>query len=62
MPDRVVPECATCYYSRAVISDEEDEGPILKCHRFPPLLFVFEDEIIQAFPDADEWCGEYKEG
>jgi hypothetical protein len=51
--------CEGCTYNIVTISD--DEKLIEKCRRFPPLLFVFEDEITQSFPDAHQRCGEFKE-
>lgn len=53
--------CANCNYAQPAISDEPDEGPLWKCHRYPPTLLVVDDEIIQAFPDADEVCGEHSD-
>jgi hypothetical protein len=55
-------ECAQCRFSRPTISDNPEEGPILKCHRYPPTLMVIDDEVIQAYPDANEWCGEFDHG
>lgn len=52
-------DCTNCRFSRPHISDHEEEGPILKCHRYPPVVMATEEEIIQTFPSADEWCGEW---
>lgn len=53
--------CSNCNYSRPAISDDPDEGPILKCHRYPPVMFVIDDEVNQSFPDAYEICGEHSD-
>lgn len=51
--------CATCRHSRPVLSDIEEEGPLLKCHRYPAQMLVVDGDVIQAQPDADEPCGEW---
>jgi hypothetical protein len=51
--------CGQCSHAQPVISDDESEGPILKCHRYPPTLFVLDGEVTQAFPDAVDACGEW---
>ena len=50
--------CSSCRHSRPTLTDGDPE-PILKCHRYPPTLFVLDDELTQAFPDANEPCGEW---
>lgn len=50
--------CDGCWYAVPTISD--DQQPMVKCHRFPPAIFVHEGEVAQAFPDASDRCGEYK--
>jgi hypothetical protein len=52
-------ECATCKHSEPVLSDIETEGPLLKCRRYPPTVLVLDGEVIQAFPDASDPCGEW---
>lgn len=53
--------CSNCQHSVLGFSDVESEGPLLKCHRYPPTLLVVAGEIAQAFPDAYEVCGEHSE-
>jgi hypothetical protein len=53
--------CSNCSFSRPTISDEPTEGPILKCHRYPPQLFILDESVTQAFPDATDACGEWAE-
>jgi len=55
------PSCSRCVHSRSTISDVEAEGQLLKCHRYPPVLFVLDDELRQGHPDAVEACGEHAE-
>lgn len=52
--------CATCRHSTPVLSDEPAEGPILKCRRYPPVIFIDADgELGQTSPDATDVCGEW---
>lgn len=53
-------DCTNCRFSRPSISDIPEESLILKCHRYPPTLLVDGDGLLQSFPSADEWCGEWK--
>lgn len=52
------PTCESCKHSRPTITD--DFEPLLKCHRYPPQLFVLAGVVNQAWPDANEPCGEYQ--
>lgn len=52
-------DCSTCNYSAPTIGD--DSEPVLKCRRFPPVLFVLDGQPTQAFPDAVDPCGEHSE-
>lgn len=54
-------DCVSCVYAVAGLSDEPDEGLLLKCHRYPPVQLVLDGDIVQSFPDAEEPCGEYKQ-
>ncbi len=54
-------ECVSCVYSVLGISDDLEDDPILKCHRFPPVIFVIDNEVAQTSPDANYVCGEFKE-
>jgi hypothetical protein len=53
--------CANCTFSRV---NEYDDGSFgLRCHRFPPQLFVEADgRVAQANPDVSNmmWCGEWE--
>jgi len=51
--------CDGCLYAHPAITDEEDDI-VMKCRRFPPTVFVFEEDVHQMFPDANTRCGEYK--
>jgi hypothetical protein len=51
-------DCSTCQHSRPTLTDPPEE-PILKCHRYPPVLLVLNGELLQSWPDAVEPCGEY---
>lgn len=53
------PTCANCIHSTPVLSDHPHEGPILKCHRYPPVLIILDGDVSQAHPDAYEVCGEH---
>lgn len=59
MGGSVIQACSTCVFAQPVISDVPDQGPIMKCHRYPPLVVFNGDGLVQVWPDADEWCGEY---
>jgi hypothetical protein len=56
--------CVDCRYSR--IDHEEDggfdDGPLLRCHRYPPQVFGFGEQPSQTWPNVtpDDWCGEYR--
>ena len=53
-------ECSACIHSRMAFGDQQ-EMPVFKCHRFPPVVFVDHDgEVAQAFPDAWLSCGEFE--
>jgi hypothetical protein len=49
-------------WSTPTVSDITEEGPLLKCRRFPPGLLVLDGEIVQALPDASNPCGEFSRG
>lgn len=51
--------CGTCALAEVKVTED---GPVLECRRFPPLLVVIEDDLRRLFPqvDAEEWCGEYQ--
>ena len=51
--------CAECTYSELTFSDFDSEGPLLKCWRYPPVLFVIHGELSQSSPDASQLCGEF---
>lgn len=52
--------CNRCFYAVPTISDNNQ--PMVKCKRFPPVQLVLSDgEVVQSFPDAHERCGEYKD-
>ena len=53
-------ECSVCIFSRVAVSSVEEEGPLLKCHRYPPVVIVFDGDVTQTLPDAEEWCGEWR--
>ncbi len=61
MTQNDVKDCSTCVFSEPMISDEENEGPLLKCLRYPPTLMRIGQELIQVNPDANTKCGEYQE-
>lgn len=58
-PERPGQGCMNCRFSRPALSDEDNEL-MLKCHRYPPVLLVLDGDVIQAYPDAAEWCGEWR--
>lgn len=52
--------CANCTFSHV---NEFDDGQIgLLCRRYPPQIFVLDDQPTQAYPDVsnDHWCGEWE--
>jgi hypothetical protein len=53
------PTCEGCVYANPAISDIEEEGPLMFCHRYPPQLFILDGELTQAYPQALNGCGEY---
>lgn len=57
--------CVNCRYSRVDHEPDQgfDDGPLLRCHRYPPTLVVIDGEPAQILPDvrADDWCGEYRQ-
>lgn len=50
--------CDGCFFATPTVTDDAELG--VKCHRFPPVIFVLEGEVTQTFPDAYDKCGEYK--
>ena len=54
----VMLDCASCIYANPVFSDDENK-PLLKCFRYPPVIFLLGDQVAQARPDAADWCGEH---
>lgn len=55
----MIDSCDTCRFARPTISDNPNEGPILKCHRHPPIIINLDGDVVQTNPDAGDWCGEY---
>lgn len=53
-------DCNTCRFSYPLISDNPDQGPIMKCRRFPPQIFVHDGDVTQGYPDAHDGCGEWR--
>lgn len=56
------PSCDRCIYVDMTILD--DDEPCLICRRFPPRLFMENDELSQIRGpqvDASDWCGEFRE-
>jgi hypothetical protein len=51
--------CVDCHHAAVSVSDIESEGPLLFCHRYPPVLFILDGHVTQAHPEADEICGEF---
>ena len=51
--------CEGCVHARPAITDDQ-ENIIMQCHRFPPVIFVLNEEVTQGFPNATDRCGEYK--
>jgi hypothetical protein len=58
------PNCTNCRYSR--VDHEPDgsygDGPLLRCHRYPPQLVTMEGMPAQSWPNVgpEDWCGEYE--
>jgi len=50
--------CEGCRYAQPVVT--RSENLIIECFRYPAQLLVINDELVQARPDADYRCGEYK--
>lgn len=50
----------SCRFSEPSLVDGDE--PVLKCHRYPPVLLVFEGEPTQAVVQVteDDWCGEWQ--
>ncbi len=54
-------ECLNCVHSELMISNHKDDGPLLKCLRYPPVVIRMRNELVQVNPDANNKCGEYQE-
>jgi hypothetical protein len=56
--------CPSCCYSQVDHEDDNgfDDGPLLRCHRFPPTVIALGGELVQTWPNVKEtdWCGEYQ--
>lgn len=56
--------CTTCRYSQIDHDPGEgfDDGPLLRCHRYPPTVVALGDEPVQTWPNvgANDWCGEHR--
>ncbi len=56
--------CASCRFSQVDHEPGEgyDDGPLLRCHRYPPTVMGVEGEVVQTWPNvqAVDWCGEYQ--
>lgn len=57
--------CTSCRYSQVDHGSEDEgfmDGPLLRCHRFPPAVFALDDVASQTWPNVgpDDWCGEYE--
>lgn len=56
--------CADCRYSQVDHEPDEgyDDGPLLRCHRYPPTVFGLDGEATQTWPNvrAEDWCGEHR--
>jgi hypothetical protein len=56
--------CLTCRYSQVDHAPDEgyDDGPLMRCHRYPPQVFALGDEAAQTWPNVgpDDWCGEHR--
>lgn len=56
--------CTSCRFSQV---DHDDEGfvdgPLLRCHRYPPTVASVGDEMAQTWPNVgpEDWCGEYRQ-
>jgi hypothetical protein len=55
--------CADCRYSQIDHDDDGsfEDGPLLRCHRFPPQTFGLDGSAAQTWPNVTEtdWCGEH---
>jgi hypothetical protein len=55
--------CADCRYSQIDHDDDGsfEDGPLLRCHRFPPQLLALDGDVAQSWPNVTEtdWCGEH---
>lgn len=51
--------CDGCRYAQPVVT--RSESLIMECFRYPAQLLVVNDELVQARPDADYRCGEYRD-
>jgi hypothetical protein len=42
--------CLTCRYSQVDHAPDEgyDDGPLMRCHRYPPQVFALGDEAAQT--------------
>jgi hypothetical protein len=56
--------CVDCRYSQVDHQEGDgfDDGPLLRCHRYPPQVFALGDEAAQTWPNVtpDDWCGEHR--
>jgi hypothetical protein len=54
--------CTDCRYSQVDTGDDFPDGPLLRCHRYPPQVFTFGDIAGQTWPNVgpDDWCGEWQ--
>lgn len=55
--------CTDCRYSQ-VDHDPDggfDDGPLLRCHRYPPSVVAVDGEVVQTWPNVgpEDWCGEH---
>jgi hypothetical protein len=55
--------CTSCRYSQVDHSDDGgfDDGPLLRCHRYPPQVIGVGDDVVQTWPNVGpgDWCGEH---
>jgi hypothetical protein len=58
-------DCSSCRFSRVDYMEGEgyDDGPLMRCHRYPPQIFVVDGDPAQTWPNIgpDDWCGEHQE-
>jgi hypothetical protein len=54
-------QCGTCRHAHISFDPDDPEQPTMECRRYPPQVFVLNDEPAQAFPsiDSDMSCGEW---